>query len=101
VKYSPLGKVSIKLAQKGEKQVVSIKDTGEGMTPDELAGLFEKFSRGKVGKKVTTKGSGIGLFIAKKFVEMHSGKIWAESEGIGKGSVFYVELPETIIVAKK
>ncbi len=101
VKYSPLGKVFIKLAQKGEKQVVSIKDTGEGMTPDELAGLFEKFSRGKVGKKVTTKGSGIGLFIAKKFVEMHSGKIWAESEGIGKGSVFYVELPETIIVAKK
>ncbi|MCD6233027.1 hypothetical protein J7J81_01425, partial [bacterium] len=40
-----------------------------------------------------TEGVGLGLYVSKKYIELHHGKIWAESEGRGKGSTFYVELP--------
>jgi len=96
IKYSPQGQVKITLSQLKGKQKFVIQDSGEGMTQDELDSIFEKFARGTVGKKVSTKGSGIGLFVAKKFVEAHKGKIWAESEGIGKGAKFIVELPDDL-----
>jgi signal transduction histidine kinase len=70
-----------------------VSDTGEGLTKEEKEKLFEMFSRGTAGTKFWTEGAGLGLYIARKFVEMHNGKIWAESEGRGKGSTFYVELP--------
>lgn len=96
IKYSPQGHVKITLSQLKGKQKFVIQDSGEGMTQDELDSIFEKFARGTSGKKVSAKGSGIGLFVAKKFVEAHKGKIWAESEGIGKGAKFIVELPENL-----
>ena len=71
----------------------SASDTGEGMNKKEISYLFESFSRGKAGTKFWTEGAGLGLYIAKKFVEMHKGKIWAKSEGKETGSIFYVELP--------
>ena len=55
--------------------------------------IFESFSRGESGTRVSTEGTGLGLYIAKKIVEMHQGKISAESQGKGKGSTFYIELP--------
>jgi signal transduction histidine kinase len=45
------------------------------------------------GNRLYTKGAGLGLYISRKFVEMHGGKIWAESKGKNKGSTFYIELP--------
>ncbi len=96
IKYSPQGHVKISLSQLKGKQKFVIQDSGEGMTQDELDSIFEKFARGTSGKKVSTKGSGIGLFVAKKFVEAHKGKIWAESDGIGKGAKFIVELPDNL-----
>ncbi len=57
--------------------------------------MFESFSRGAAGTRLYTEGVGLGLYVAKKFVEMNKGKIWAESKGKGKGSIFYIELPIT------
>lgn len=73
--------------------VVAIKDTGEGMEKGEIERLFQSFSRGAAGSRLWTEGAGLGLYVAKKFVEMHGGKVWAESEGKKKGSTFFIELP--------
>jgi len=63
------------------------------MSKQELEKIFESFSRGVAGNRFWTEGAGLGLYIARKFVEMHKGKIWAKSAGKSKGSQFYVELP--------
>ena len=55
--------------------------------------LFESFSRGKAATKHWTEGAGLGLYVAKKFVDLHDGKVWAESPGANKGSSFFIELP--------
>ena len=93
IKYTNKGGITIGLAKTDEKVIISIKDTGEGMTKQEINTVFEKFTRGRSGVKKSIKGSGLGLYIAKKFTETHNGKIWAESKGKGKGSIFYIELP--------
>ena len=71
----------------------SVKDTGVGIAPEEAHELFTKFTRGKKISQVNTTGAGLGLFIAKKIVELHKGKIWVKSEGEGKGSEFVFEIP--------
>jgi signal transduction histidine kinase len=73
--------------------VVRVEDTGPGLDPDEARMLFESFQRGKVGRKHWTEGSGLGLYIAKEFVTLHRGAIWAESRGKGQGSSFYIRIP--------
>ena len=73
--------------------LISVQDTGEGMTQEEIGKLFQTFSRGGAGMRFSTEGAGLGLYIAKKFVEMLTGRIWVESKGKGQGSTFYVELP--------
>ena len=93
VKYTKEGGITIKQSVINDKLLVIIKDTGEGMTKEDLAKLFESFSRGTIGAQVAAEGAGLGLYIARKFAEMHKGKVWAESEGKSKGSAFYVELP--------
>lgn len=93
IKYTKEGGITIKLQTINYKLRTIIQDTGEGMTKEDLAKLFESFSRGTVGTQISAEGAGLGLYIARKFVEMHKGKIWAESEGKNKGSTFYVELP--------
>jgi len=73
--------------------VVSVKDTGVGIDPKEAEKLFSKFVRGSGISRLSPDGSGLGLFIARKIVDAHKGKIWVESEGAGKGSTFKFELP--------
>lgn len=100
IKYTEMGGVFIEvkgheLGTGNNKKfiVVAVKDTGIGMTQEEIDGLFERFHRGVRIPKIHPEGSGLGLYIAKKIVEAHGGRIWAESEGKGKGSAFFVELP--------
>lgn len=93
IRYTNKGGVTIKCKIQNEKCIIEITDTGEGMTKEEITHLFESFSRGTAGTRFWTEGAGLGLYVAKKFVEMHDGKIWAESKGKDKGSTFYIELP--------
>ncbi len=93
IKYTPTGSVSVFLSRKDNSVQVKISDTGVGMSPETIQDLFKKFGRGKNAAKTNILGNGIGLYLAKTFIDAHKGKIWAESEGEGKGSQFYVELP--------
>jgi signal transduction histidine kinase len=93
IKYTRSGGVSVELGIFGSNVRIFVKDTGEGMDKNDLEKIFDIFSRGSTGKKIDTEGAGLGLYIVKKFVEMHKGKVWAESSGKGKGSTFIVELP--------
>jgi signal transduction histidine kinase len=93
IRYTQEGGVTVKLQMANGKLQIVVSDTGEGLTKEEKEKLFEKFSRGTAGTKFWAEGAGLGLYIAKEFVKMHNGKIWVESEGRGKGTTFYVELP--------
>ena len=93
VRYTPAGTITVELAHEGSKIRFSVKDSGVGITPEDMARLFTEGGHGKDSIKVNVHSTGYGLFIAKQIVEAHGGKIWAESEGAGKGSRFIVELP--------
>lgn len=101
IKYTQKGSVAIEVESKNGKILIKIRDSGEGLTKEDIACLFKSFSRGKAGIHFWADGIGLGLYIAKKFIEMHDGKIWAESPGMGKGATFFVELPEVNGAAAK
>ena len=58
-----------------------------------MAHLFTEGGHGKESQKINTESTGFGLYIVKNIIDAHKGKVWAESEGAGKGSRFFVELP--------
>jgi signal transduction histidine kinase len=68
-------------------------DTGEGVEPEDLPRIFERFYRGSRARSRDEAGSGLGLTIAKGIVELHGGRIWAESER-GHGASFVFTLPK-------
>jgi PAS domain S-box-containing protein len=72
---------------------VIVEDTGIGIAPEHLEKIFEDFFQVQNGIQGKTQGTGLGLPLVKRLVEMHSGRAWAESCGIGKGSRFVIELP--------
>ncbi|MBU3668551.1 MAG: hypothetical protein FGM57_01130 [Candidatus Taylorbacteria bacterium] len=93
IKYCPSGGIHIWVAHRPENKVlVTISDTGVGIHPDVLPRLFEKFTRAPDASKTNIMGTGLGLYVARKMIEAHNGKIWAESPGVGKGSSFFIEL---------
>jgi signal transduction histidine kinase len=87
-------KGEIKIFLKAEKKniIFCVEDNGLGISKEDMGNLFKKFSRGKGMFIVHTNGTGLGLYVAKQIVEAHSGKIWAESEGINKGARFCFKL---------
>jgi len=93
IKYSQKGKITVTVEKREDSARVTVKDNGIGIGPEEIKELFTKFTRGRKVSQISTSGSGLGLFIAKKIVELHKGKIWAESKGEGKGSSFIFEIP--------
>jgi signal transduction histidine kinase len=93
IRYTEKGGVTIRLSYLDNQIQVEVKDTGAGLEPSELQELFQSFSRGQAGSRFWTEGMGLGLYVAKKFVELHNGRIRAESEGRDKGASFFVELP--------
>ena len=93
LRYTPAnGAVEMETKQVEGKIQISIQDNGEGVTPEEAAHLFDRFYRADEARNRNDGGSGLGLAIAKSIVEMHGGKIWAESEK-GKGLKIVIELP--------
>ena len=94
VKYSPHGGCITLLAEtRGRELVVSIRDQGLGMPPAELDKIFDRFHRVQSVMASGIGGTGLGLAICKGLVEAHGGRIWADSEGEGKGSTFKFTLP--------
>lgn len=94
VKYTPAGgRVSIRVEAHPKEAVVSVQDSGLGMTAEQLGRLFQPFVRLHEALPGTAKGTGLGLYICKGIIEQHGGRIWAESEGPGKGSTFHVAWP--------
>ncbi len=93
INYTPSGSVTVSLKKENNKFVISIKDTGIGITPEDKKLLFTEGGHGKDSQKVNAHSTGYGLFIAKNIIEAHGGTIRAESLGAGKGSTFIVELP--------
>jgi signal transduction histidine kinase len=95
IKFTENGKISLKLvALEGARVLYTIKDTGIGIPPDKLDAVFQEFTQ--VDSSTTRKagGTGLGLPISRRLVEMHGGRLWAESTGVsGEGSTFFVELP--------
>lgn len=93
IRYTPSGHIRIKLTRVGAILRLTVEDTGVGISAEDMQNLFKEGGRGKESVKVNVHSTGYGLFIAKSIVEAHGGKIWAESDGKGKGSRFIVELP--------
>ena len=92
IKYTPEGgKVEIEVKDGGEFALVSVTDTGIGISPEDQKHLFEKFYRVENEKTKGIKGSGLGLFITKNLVEKMGGEIGVTSQG--QGSTFYFKLP--------
>ncbi len=93
IKYSPEEtKILITSEERNNKVIIQVADQGFGIPADELANIFMKFFRSKNAKSSPIKGSGLGLYLAKYFTELHQGTIFVEST-YGQGSTFTVELP--------
>ncbi len=93
IKYTPAGgQVVITLGQSGNQALIKVKDTGIGIPKDDLEHIFDRFYRVDKARSRQMGGTGLGLSIARWIVDVHHGRIWAESE-VGKGSTFTVQLP--------
>ena len=92
LKFTRQGSVEICVTLDGQTLLYRVKDTGIGIPKDQLENVFAEFRQ--VDATITREfgGTGLGLSITKKFVEMHGGRIWVESE-LGKGSMFYFSIP--------
>lgn len=94
LRYTPAGgQVTLSAHRQGEMVAIAVRDTGIGIPAEHLPHLFERFYRGDPSRSRAHGGSGIGLTIARGLVEAHGGRIWAESDGPGKGSCFTFTLP--------
>lgn len=92
-KYSDMASlIQVHLYKKGNQIIFEVIDEGKGISSEEKLKIFEKFYR--IGNEATrnTKGTGLGLFIVKKVIESHNGKVWVENNQ-PKGSIFKVALP--------
>ncbi|MEK7194146.1 MAG: HAMP domain-containing sensor histidine kinase, partial [Patescibacteria group bacterium] len=93
INYTEKGGIKVDIVRKGNKVLLSVKDTGIGLGKDDKARLFQSGGRGKDSLKYNINSTGYGLAFVKGVVEAHKGRVWAESAGLGKGSHFYIELP--------
>ena len=92
IKYTPKGSVTASVLKGDNTVTVKIADTGNGIPAEVIPQLFKKFSRADA-QKANLSGTGLGLYLAKIFIDAHHGRIWVESQGKDNGSTFYVELP--------
>jgi K+-sensing histidine kinase KdpD len=92
VKYSPNGQsIRTQVHRNGNALILQIIDDGSGIAPEHVSTVFERFRR--PGADPTVRGMGLGLYLSRHLVDVQGGRIWAESEGPGKGASFSIELP--------
>lgn len=92
IKYTPSGKIVVGLTGNDKIVQIRLQDTGQGIPPEDVGHLFQKFYRVDNSATRSIGGTGLGLFICRKIVEMYNGRIWVESE-VDKGSTFFINLP--------
>lgn len=92
VKYTEAGKITVGLTGNDDVIQIFIRDTGSGIPAEDIPHLFQKFYRVDNSSTRTIGGTGLGLFISRKIVELYNGRIWVESNK-GEGSTFYINLP--------
>jgi signal transduction histidine kinase len=104
IKYDPGGGVILRATGRtrantttssdtGQLLVVSVTDSGTGIQRGDLKRVFQLFERVAAPPDPKTRGTGLGLTVVREIVELHGGRVWAESDGIGKGSTFVMEIP--------
>ena len=95
IKFTANGKISLQVSKMDSSRVlIAVKDTGLGIPPHLLESIFEEFSQVDTSTTRKVGGTGLGLPISRRLIEMHGGRLWAESTGMeGEGSTFFVELP--------
>jgi signal transduction histidine kinase/CheY-like chemotaxis protein len=86
------GSVTVTARENGDVAEVTVRDTGIGISDDDRERIFEAFQRGGRGVRTTTEGTGLGLTLSKRIVELHGGRLWIESV-LGEGSLFGFSLP--------
>jgi len=92
IKFTDNGYISIDAKKEEDSILISVEDTGTGISNEELKKIFSKFYQAYTGNDRNNEGTGLGLFICKEIVEKHDGKIWVESK-LRKGSKFLIKLP--------
>ncbi len=91
-KYTEEGKVTLGITANDHVVQMYVKDTGSGIPAEDIGHLFQKFYRVDSSATRTIGGTGLGLFISRKIIELYGGRIWVEST-YGQGSTFYINLP--------
>jgi signal transduction histidine kinase/ActR/RegA family two-component response regulator len=98
VKFTPKGgKIQVHLERIDSHIEISVSDNGQGIAPEFLPSVFDRFSQADGCRRPSYGGLGLGLAIVRHLVELHGGKVWAASPGEGKGSTFSVHLPIAIV----
>lgn len=92
IKYTMEGSITVKLTGDANVVQIQVQDTGPGIPTEDIPHLFQKFYRVDSSLTRTVGGTGLGLYICRKIVEMYNGRIWVESE-LGHGSTFFINLP--------
>jgi PAS domain S-box-containing protein len=92
IKYTPSGGITVRLTGDARVAQIQIQDTGSGIPAEDVPHLFQKFYRVDNSQTRTIGGTGLGLFICRKIVELYNGRIWVESV-FNKGSTFFINLP--------
>lgn len=92
VKYTEAGTIALGITGDRESVTLNVSDTGQGIPAEDVPHLFQKFYRVDNSATRTIGGTGLGLFLCRKIVELYQGKIWVEST-VGKGSTFYMKFP--------
>ncbi len=93
IKYTNKGFVHVSVKYDKRTLRIVVEDSGVGISEASMKTLFAKFSRGTDSSKVYTEGTGLGLFVGKNLIESQGGQIYAQSDGIDKGSTFIIEMP--------
>jgi signal transduction histidine kinase len=95
IKFTEKGKIALHASQMdGARVLIRVRDTGIGIPPEKLEAVFQEFTQVDTSTTRKVGGTGLGLPISRRLVEMHGGRLWAESTGVnGEGSTFFVEMP--------
>lgn len=97
VKFTPPGgKVEVETAREGEELTILVRDSGEGIEPEFLPWVFDRFRQADSSTTRRAGGLGLGLALVRHIVELHGGEVEAQSEGRGKGATFRIRLPSAI-----